>query len=1071
MKRRSQKKFRELSERSMMKKNGNKTLKFLKVVTVHASCFSLLSSPMAFAVDTSNTMNTINAGLQMAGSILTQMQSQQQSALKQRLASAQLNSLQPQMVPSKYFPQCPVAQGVSNFPEGACEPVAAGDSDGANKLSQYQSLAVSYESFFENLMSEGQNSSSPVGLQCILEATKKTDDQLQDMINNLQAMINKIAKQNQTFKQDIKDVREQMDVIGNQLYGGKDGDNNSESTSLISEFSSACQTYLGTYGDSQAKGSGLVSLRDQTIGAENDVAGKFLNDRSTYVAQVKSQLTALKEEINANGLQALDSTESLQNVLIASGSSQQFGAMSTILKAKVNNLKRDFSSIQEDLSAVGFDVAFDDLDGDFQEQYSDFSTGAYEYFKKEAVTDCVTGSGSVINGGLSTDQILAGLRSKISSGSGTSLDTYRQALKNILDSDAFIEDKLSAISQLDSRYGVGNIYVQVQDSTAQNVSMTPYGLYQKQIELCEAKIEQDDTFSTDSSKRASGSSSYSNRIAKAEKAIKKALALETEYQNEITDALYDRVVNCTGVSNKPSACSLSEGGSDVATFLEPSSANFCIKDATTCASKVNSCYKEADKIVTKKKTQMEALAADYNAKVSAVIANQEILLNQIKAQVVNQAEFIKQYLPGSSYVFPEDLFVELPEEEMVNDLGVALRGGAQVTSLDDLETKLGSLKDMLTEQREKVQNELQDYYAAQAQNMGDEMAKWSQLKSECVAAIDQYNAEVNAANAQTAETYNEALSFCQKYNAMATNPAAGCGDVDSLYESAMEVSSQYLANSNEVRGQVMAYKNHCNEANNEGKDKKDSSENDDRSRTNTSKNNTVIAMEDTCKQYEDKDFEKEMAADIKSLIPADFTDEEKEAVENALEKGSYQEPRLSYDIRSSTFFTNTLQPFIDALSAGSSNKLPTLPALAEDATDAEKTKYNVVKAKWEEFDLEKTQDQWDEMNACKRFKVSKEIALVESCSGESNFQECYDENKVQTSLADNPEYEAVTRAIASIQDSATSSQSGRIGEQMLGTPCMAQQGNNGAAGFDVNSFDSANLSSTAAALLNSMQSR
>ena len=55
----------------------------------------------------------------------------------------------------------------------------------------------------------------------------------------------------------------------------------------------------------------------------------------------------------------------------------------------------------------------------------------------------------------------------------------------------------------------------------------------------------------------------------------------------------------------------------------------------------------------------------------------------------------------------------------------------------------------------------------------------------------------------------------------------------------------------------------------------------------------------------------------------------------------------------------------------------------------------------------------------------------------------------------------MARAIASINDSVTTSDSGRIGEQMNGVPCMAQQGNNGAMGGNIFS----GLSNAAQAIL------
>ena len=1010
--------------------------KFIRLSTVHITCWTLLYVPTAYAVDADAVLNGLGTGIQMAGQIVQGMQESQMQQLQSAQTLAQMQSLVVQPVPSKYFPQCPVIQGVTNFPEDACTMPAVGDEAGVSRIQQYKALAIENESTFEDMLSVGQNSRTPKGIQCLEDALGTTKSTLQDMVNNLQAKITQVKVANQTFKQNITKIKEGMESTRAELYGNPTNETD-KNKNLISEFSASCQQYYGAEGKLKTVQGGFTGIKNESeIG--NEEAGKFLNNRNSYIAEVKSQVAALNNEISKNGLSIAGSQESLtsalQSALLESGSSTQFGSITNILSAKVSNFNREFKIIQDDLSDVGFNLALNDFDGDFQEKYTDFSKGAYEYFKKEAITACVNGSGNTIGMGLSTDQILSGLRSKVEGGSSTTLANYRQGLQNILDSDAFIEDKMDAIAKLDARFGAGNIYIQLQDANVQGVTMTPYGLYQSQIDACEARINQDDTFSTDAAQRATENSTYADKIAKAEKAIKKALNLEQDFQNELGTALYNRVVNCEGIAPKTDRCEF--GGAD---DLSPASGNFCVANATTCASQINSCYKEANTIIEKKQTQMKAHAANYNSLVSGVIAQQQVILNQVKAQVIADAEYIKQFIPGAAYEFPADLFVEMPEEMMVDSLGVALRGGEELSSLDDLETKMGFLIGMLEEQQQTVVAQLDDYIQDQRTNIQDEAAKWASLKDECKTAEANYNSAANEANAQMAETYNDALNFCQKYTAMATNPAAGCGDADGLYEDAMNVSSQFLSNAGAIKAQAIQYKNFCNSANNEGTNKSDSSTDEDKGPTSDEIlfDDLALACEDFKEEEDDKDFLSSLSSQIFNTLPAGTSTSDQDALEDFFKDPS-ERPQFSSEFRRSTFYRTSLSSTIDSiLKMKAEYTKPEVPEGLE--LDSEKTV----------ADLEK----WDDLGFCNRYLVESEINVANSClkdnRGSESEKDCLENAKDQPYVSESTSAKGIARAIASINESVTTSDSGRIGEQMNGVPCMAQQGNNGSNGGNI----------------------
>ena len=152
-----------------------------------------------------------------------------------------------------------------------------------------------------------------------------------------------------------------------------------------------------------------------------------------------------------------------------------------------------------------------------------------------------------------------------------------------------------AIQRLDKRLGVGEVLVQVQGADGNSRSVTPYDLYKQQIEVCEARISQDDTFSTSDGLRSQGGS-IAERIIDAERALKKAINLEKNFAQELTQAMFDRVVNCKGIQKSEEKCMPGDNGSLPA--LNTQDSKFCVAQASSCANQAKACYIETDTIVT-----------------------------------------------------------------------------------------------------------------------------------------------------------------------------------------------------------------------------------------------------------------------------------------------------------------------------------------------------------------------------------------------------------------------------------------------------------------------------------------
>lgn len=1018
------------------------TRRRMKAITIHSLCFALLYSPMTYGQQQQNEdgglANALGTTLNIVKGTMQQMVQQRQQAMAQAQMQAMISSLQPQKVPSKFFPQCAVSKAVTDFPEGACEGPVTGPQDLA-QIDAFKSLAVSYESFFENLTATNQNSPQPVGLQCLEEAAKKTDAQIQDKINALTALINKVKKETQAFEQEHRKIKEQMDITKDLLYGPiKNAD--VRATNLLTEFSGKCQDYFKNGGKNAIVQQGFTSLRDRAEQQRN-IAADFTTNKDSYVKDLKNQLNNIRTEVGKTGVGIFANPDTIKQVLAIGGQTFKFGSAESIINATVAKFGNDFRVIQRDLADVGYNITLEDLDGEFNLKMTRFSKGAREFFTKQAISDCVTGKGTT-GIGLSTDQILDGLRHRSLGGSSTALRSYKAALENILASDGFIEDKMSAISKLDKKYGVGEVFVQVAGSDAQSRTMTPYGLYQQQIAVCKQRINQDETFSTkEGLKKQSGS--IAERIGDAERAMRKAIALENNFLNELTSGIFDRVVHCEGIEPNASRCDFTNGGQET---FNTGDGQFCVAHASTCAQEVSSCYQEADVVVQKKQAEMKALAATFNERVSGLVAQQEFFLNQIKAQVVNDAEFIKRFIPGSSYQFPEDLFVNMPEEIMNNEYGVALRNGGDVTSLvNDLPKKLDSLKDMLDGQRNLVAKSLGDYLKDQQSGMERDRQKWSQLKEKCNGAIAQHNQQVaqqNKANAETqgkmAEARGEADTFCQKYNDAATNPAAGCGKADDLAKEVYEVSGSIL-NSADVRYAVQEFQYYCDSANNEGEDKE--------SQPSSTEQDFEILSEkcDDGSGNPNISFLKDyLSQEIEKQMPEGVDSSDKQIITNLIsnpDEGRNVASSLSSEMRESAYYRNVVEPYVKMIRNQGNISVTSLD-LPEDGEFSEEFKKIVSDVNSGAGDVD----------VCRGYDLLRQRNAARMCTSSSNRKDgeddidCFKRRYDDYFSPDNNELKRAATVTSNVYNRVIASTSNRLGEQMLGTPCMAQQGFNGAQG-------------------------
>lgn len=830
-----------------------KLKKFTHSVVVHTSVLSLLIFPLpAVSQDGLDRAAQMGIGLiQSVGNSVVQVK-QQQAALQQQ--AAMMNGMRIQLRPARFFPNCQVPPAQTAIPENACSQISHPSQLGM--AMGMQQAAVQNEALFEQMTSLAQNTPRPVGLQCLNEAKKQTAASMQDRLNALTALQNRINKETQLFKDENKQLVEAM-AKDNAILNGSNNASNSmdiKNENLAKNFSPDCQNLNGGIGgiNKAIRSGGLMGMLNGKMDDFQTMANNYKSNEAVHKKDIDNMVQKMIRNMKKEGVEGLDIPASqlkginpgiAKNVQLAMGEQ----------KAELLTYKNNIQGKIDDLLGKGV-YNIPNFDQNFSVDFAEFKAGASNYFQKQYVNECVTGSGNN-SIGLSTDSIMRGMRQRGVSG-GNSLKKYQEALKNILDSDAFIEDKLAEIRALDAKFSKGRSRIEVSytNTEAKEVITSPYQLYMDTIKACQQKFTQNDQFSTQNrtismKKKVQRLQGYLNNIKRKHDTFIADAAAKT------TDAL----VNCSGAEMKsgPGSCNPQS--------LSPGSQGFqCLSHSAQCASQVNSCYGQISQFVDKKKTELKAKAATYNKNVEGLVARQEQLLSAVKQQVLRDSEFLKQFFPGANYALPPDLFVKVPELSENNPFGVPMRGTPSLEFLKSLPGNIEKLKNQLAQQSKKVDEAIGTYMGEQKTAMMKNLSNWKKLKTQCAAAEKAFRQQVAQADKQRRDEFakkkGEIGEFCNKFGKLRDRaPSDGaCGEVESLYGDTAKVVAH-------VHGDVMsdlnAYQRFC-----------DQREEADKAAENEDDESDGKLLSKMCKRHGNWDnVKRELISNLKEKLPSDVS--------------------------------------------------------------------------------------------------------------------------------------------------------------------------------------------------------
>ncbi|OUR97824.1 hypothetical protein A9Q84_06390 [Halobacteriovorax marinus] len=865
------------------KKLQSKKRSSLRRASATVSIFALLYSPLGFA---QKEKSWVDYGSDIMDSALMQMQQSMQQTMGSQQLAAQMSALQPQVIPSKYFPHCKISQARSSFPEGICQGNISSPQE-LMSIQSYKQIGQTYTSMYEQLLSPAQNSKFPVGLQCLEDAKQGMVTSLKDRLNSLQALMDKISKESQFFKEQNKKLLTDMEDVHKELFGGASGDIDARTKDFSEFFSPACQNIIGTDNLAKASKAGLNGIK-VGLTATTKKAGDFQSNRANIETDLNKQIQKIKNQIQTQGIEQWRQDVASGDNSINGADLARMGVAKPvvgIISTEISRMNSKVNRIQKELRKIDPSYEIPPMDSNFSTDFAEFSNGAENFFKKKYINECVTMADKGV--AISPERILSSLRIGGSGDRSIALNNYRTALSNILNSDSFIEDKMMRIKQLDQQYASSDVSISYKNSGAQTVVTTPYGLFQETVSQCETKFDQDDTFSPGQS----GQVSQKKKIKRAKTYMNELKELEATFSAAIGNQIYDSIINCSGRSENTNTCS------DSGVFEQGSDA-FCVKHAASCSDKVKTCYAKATALVEDRKSKVKSMQATYNKNVTALVAREEAYLKQVKAQVLADADYLKKYFPGANFSYPEGLFIKMPETAE-SEFGVDLLGGGSLDFMKDLPNQIGKLKDTLEEQSGEITGVIDDYIGNQKQAMDTQKAKWEGLAQSCAGVENGYRQAVAQGNAEQQQAQQQKMGevgeFCNRFGQLGnSNPAAGCGEgsnsAASLYEDMAGVST-HLSNDTELA--LSDYNNLCARSQSE---REAGTEDDD----NKFKPSSLAKL---CRSGDSDDARSKMIKELMSNIPPELA-KEKSNIKKYLEGNG----KLSKKVTKSDF-ADTLKEY------------------------------------------------------------------------------------------------------------------------------------------------------------------
>lgn len=758
-----------------MKKTKQKLRSKLRSVMATLIVSSMIQTSFAAGAGsgwtTQDTKTALGGVTQILGQYV-QMRGQNMNMQIQQAANARtqqmMMSMQPQVGPAQFFPECPVLQRISNMPDknSVCTGSSTNPAD-VGQMSAIQGMAA--------MASKKYESARLTSLECIANRQKAFDGQLVDFQNRLQAMADQLKQDSQTFRDNTDQMMSAMNSNWADLHGAgssidaKTGD-------FTKQFSPACATFLT--GNKIDNKGGLVGMMELSKDA-NLAAYNFAQARPQIEASIVNDGNLISAAIKAGGVTAID----LNNV-----SQDNKEKISAIIQSELGSNKLVTDTYSKDIpSEMAFNVdAMNSADAEAKIKNAEAN------YKNNLMQKCMSGkSGSTLNEGLVIDSsTIDSLISQAGTDGGTAVAGYKSAVLKILnnsDSNVTLQMKLSQIQALDNNYK--NIVFN-SNVGGQNVSGSASQAFAKLASDCE-------TFYTQAS--PDGGPSPQQKVQRAQVAMRQLKNAHDKLGDKIAQAVSSKLINCsTSQVNGTKACT--------AEVVKPASAGFCVANAATCSDQIQGCYGEVSAKVGQKTAAIKTLGMQYNAAANQMINRANQLFAQQKTAVAGLLSSIQQNYPGMKFVIGstggnnagganDPLFVSSPALS-ASTFGIDLVAGGQMGMekfLSELPNKIQSLKNIIADQQKAAKAQVDEYLKGAngvpglIESLDNQKKAWDDLAGQCKQAMDSSMQAIADANKKIDEQNANNQEFCKRYTNFATNPNPTCGGASKLISTMSKV--------------------------------------------------------------------------------------------------------------------------------------------------------------------------------------------------------------------------------------------------------------------------------------------
>jgi hypothetical protein len=738
--------------------------------------FAATAAPPSSSSWTSQDTGNIFSAVLQTGNQFIQMRGQNMSIEIQQAAAARtrsmMSTMQPQMGPAQFFPECPVLQRISNIPDKNSVCIAPPDLSNKNAIASKMGEMEAYQNMAAMSARKYENSKLQ-SIECINGRQKNFDAQLMEFQNRLRAMADQLKQDSQTFRDNTDQMMSAMNSNWADLHGqGTSID--AQTGDFTKQFSPQCATFLT--GNKIDNKGGLVGMMDSSKEA-NLAAFNFSQARPQIEASIVNDGNLIAAAIKAGGINAID----LNNV-----SEDNKKKIDAVIKAELASNQKLVDTYNKDLAADGaFNLG--NLDAANSADAEAKIKNAEANYKNNLMRNCMAGkSGSTLNEGLVIDNsTIASLITQSGIEGGTSVLGYRNEVMKIInnsDLNVTLDMKLARIQALENPpYNYKNMVFN-SNVGGQNVAGSASQAFAKLASDCESFYTQ---ASTD------GGPSPQQKAQRAQTAMRQIKNNHDALGAKISQAVNAKLISCSSSQvNGTKACT--------ADNVKPGADNFCVANAVTCSDQIQGCYGEISAKVGQKTALIKNLGLQYNAAANQMIDRANVLFTQQKAAVAGLLSNIQKNYPGMKFVIggqgtsgaggkDDPLFVSNPALSP-STFGIDLVAGGKMGMeqfLNELPKKIESLQAIVADQQAASKKQVDEYLNGPAPlgllaSLDKEKAAWEALSQQCKNMYDTSLNQIAEASKQVDTQNAKILDFCSKYDSLRVNPDPLCSGADEL---------------------------------------------------------------------------------------------------------------------------------------------------------------------------------------------------------------------------------------------------------------------------------------------------